>query len=118
MSYWTPAAQTTRSTSPANTARKFIKPLTGLDLGPQKNRCLNLLDTDWILALDTDEILTPELAEEIRVAIASSQANVYALPRLSNYCGRWMRHSGWYPDFVPRLFSAARPARMISCTSD
>lgn len=72
--------------------------------GPQKNRCLDLLDTDWILALDADEVLTPELAEEIRAAIANPQADVYALPRLSNYCGRWMRHSGWYPDFVPRLF--------------
>ena len=72
--------------------------------GVQKNRCIALLDTDWILALDADEVITPELAAEIREAIGSPQADVYALPRLSNYCGRWMRHSGWYPDFVPRLF--------------
>ncbi len=72
--------------------------------GPQKNRCLDLLDADWILALDADEVLTPELAEEIRRAIQAPKSDVYALPRLSNYCGRWMHHSGWYPDFVPRLF--------------
>lgn len=72
--------------------------------GPQKNRCMALLNTDWILALDADEVLTPVLAEEIRSVISSAQSDVYALPRLSNYCGRWMRHSGWYPDFVPRLF--------------
>ncbi|SFN02307.1 Glycosyltransferase involved in cell wall bisynthesis [Formivibrio citricus] len=72
--------------------------------GVQKNRCLALLDTDWILALDADEVLSPELAEEIRAAVAAPKADVYALPRLSNYCGRWMHHSGWYPDFVPRLF--------------
>lgn len=72
--------------------------------GRQKNRCLELLDTDWVLALDADEVATPELAAEILAALAAPQADVYALPRLSNYCGRWMRHSGWYPDFVPRLF--------------
>lgn len=72
--------------------------------GIQKNRCLDLLDTDWILALDADEVLSSELATEIRTALANPQAAIYALPRLSNYCGRWMYHSGWYPDFVPRLF--------------
>ncbi len=72
--------------------------------GPQKNRCLALLDTDWILALDADEVLTPELIDEIRSTLAEPQADVYALPRLSNYCGRWIRHSGWHPDFVSRLF--------------
>lgn len=72
--------------------------------GTQKNRCIDLVDTDWILALDADEVLTPELTAEIRAALANPQTDVYALPRLSNYCGRWMYHSGWYPDFVPRLF--------------
>lgn len=72
--------------------------------GIQKNRCIDLIDTEWILALDADEVLTPELTAEIRAALANPQANIYALPRLSNYCGRWMYHSGWYPDFVPRLF--------------
>lgn len=72
--------------------------------GIQKNRCIDLVDTDWILALDADEVLTPELTAEIRAALANPQTDVYALPRLSNYCGRWMYHSGWYPDFVPRLF--------------
>lgn len=72
--------------------------------GLQKNRCIACLDTDWILALDADEVLTPALVEEIRAAIAAPQGEVYALPRLSNYCGRWIRHSGWYPDFVSRLF--------------
>ena len=72
--------------------------------GRQKNRCIDLLDTDWILGLDADEVVTQELAAEIREAISAPRSVVYALPRLSNYCGHWMRHSGWYPDFVPRLF--------------
>lgn len=72
--------------------------------GIQKNRCIALLDTDWILALDTDEVLSDALAQEIRQAIQNPQSDVYALPRLSNYCGHWIHHSGWYPDLVPRLF--------------
>ncbi|KPJ35817.1 LPS biosynthesis protein [Burkholderia multivorans] len=72
--------------------------------GPQKNRALDALDTDWILSLDTDEVVSPELARSIREAIRTPAADVYALDRLSSFCGRWIRHSGWYPDWVPRLF--------------
>jgi glycosyltransferase involved in cell wall biosynthesis len=72
--------------------------------GPQKNRAVDALDTDWILSIDTDEVVTPELATSIRQAIDSPVADVYALDRLSSFCGHWVRHSGWYPDWVPRLF--------------
>lgn len=72
--------------------------------GPQKNRAVRALDTDWILSIDTDEVVTPELAASIRHAIAPPRARVYALDRLSSFCGQWVQHSGWYPDWVPRLF--------------
>ncbi|MEX3957112.1 glycosyltransferase family 2 protein [Trinickia sp. EG282A] len=72
--------------------------------GPQKNRAVAALATDWILSIDTDEVVTPELAASIREAIAVAQAEVFELDRLSNFCGHWMRHSGWSPDWVPRLF--------------
>lgn len=72
--------------------------------GPQKNRALDALDTDWILSIDTDEVVTPELAQSIRQALAAPQASIYAVDRLSSFCGRWIRHSGWYPDWIPRLF--------------
>jgi glycosyltransferase involved in cell wall biosynthesis len=72
--------------------------------GPQKNRAVAALSTDWILSIDTDEIVTPELAASIRDAIHAPQADVYALDRMSSFCGHWIRHSGWYPDWVPRLF--------------
>jgi glycosyltransferase involved in cell wall biosynthesis len=72
--------------------------------GPQKNRAVRALETDWILSIDTDEVVTDELAASIRQAIASPRASVYALDRLSSFCGQWVRHSGWYPDWVPRLF--------------
>ncbi|KPC52022.1 glycosyltransferase family 2 protein [Amantichitinum ursilacus] len=74
--------------------------------GPQKNRVLALLDTDWILAIDADEVVSPQLAASVqqRVANTTTAGDVYSLSRLSNYCGRWMKHSGWYPDHVARLF--------------
>jgi glycosyltransferase involved in cell wall biosynthesis len=72
--------------------------------GPQKNRALAALSTDWILSIDTDEVVTPELAASIRASIRAPQADVYAIDRLSGFCGQWVHHSGWYPDWVPRLF--------------
>ncbi|WDD94791.1 glycosyltransferase family 2 protein [Burkholderia sp. FERM BP-3421] len=72
--------------------------------GPQKNRALAALDTDWILSIDTDEIVTPDLAASIGAALRAPRAEVYALDRLSSFCGHWIRHGGWYPDWLPRLF--------------
>lgn len=73
--------------------------------GPQKNRALDLATCDWVLSLDADERLTPSLKSEILTAINhSAQIDCFAIPRLSWYCGRFIRHSGWSPDYVDRLF--------------
>ncbi|WP_153102190.1 glycosyltransferase family 2 protein [Paraburkholderia hayleyella] len=72
--------------------------------GPQKNRAIEALDTTWVLSLDADEVVSPELAAAIRAAIAAPDAEVYAVDRLSCFCGQWIHHSGWYPDWIPRLF--------------
>ena len=72
--------------------------------GRQKNLAIGYLGTDWVLSLDADEVVGPELAAAIRAAIRAPAADVYTLSRLSNFCGRWMRHSGWRPDHIPRLF--------------
>jgi len=72
--------------------------------GPQKNRALDLASEDWVLSLDADERLTPELRAEIMGVLYKPQTDCYAIPRLSWYCGRFMRHSGWTPDYVDRLF--------------
>ena len=72
--------------------------------GPQKNRALDLASEDWVLSLDADERLTPELRAEIKGVLDKPQTDCYAIPRLSWYCGRFMRHSGWTPDYVDRLF--------------
>jgi len=72
--------------------------------GPQKNYALSLAQGDWVLSVDADERVTGELAQAIRAAIATDTADGYAFPRRSTFCGREMRHSGWFPDRVLRLF--------------
>jgi glycosyltransferase involved in cell wall biosynthesis len=73
--------------------------------GPQKNRALDLATSEWVLSLDADERLTPALRSEIVTAIHhSAHVDCFAIRRLSWYCGRFIRHSGWNPDYVDRLF--------------
>nr|WKF58901.1 PGL/p-HBAD biosynthesis glycosyltransferase [Paraburkholderia busanensis] len=72
--------------------------------GPQKNRAVDALSTSWILSLDADEIVSLELAESIRATLLAPTADIYAVDRLSSFCGHWIHHSGWYPDWIPRLF--------------
>lgn len=74
--------------------------------GPQKNRALAMATGDWVLSIDADEEVTPELRSSIEAAIAqpAAFANAYRLSRFSSYCGRFMRHGGWWPDPVLRLF--------------
>lgn len=72
--------------------------------GPQKNRALALATCDWVLSLDADERVTPELATQIREAMASGVAAAYEIPRLTRFCGQWIHHCGWTPDRVLRLF--------------
>lgn len=72
--------------------------------GPQKNRALALARHDWVLSLDADERVSPALAKEIGSAMQSSRAAAYEIPRLTQFCGQWIRHCGWTPDRVLRLF--------------
>jgi glycosyltransferase involved in cell wall biosynthesis len=72
--------------------------------GPQKNFALSLAQGDFVLSLDADERVTPELAQAISQAIGRGDADGWEFPRLSSFCGRPLRHSGWFPDYVLRLF--------------
>jgi glycosyltransferase involved in cell wall biosynthesis len=73
--------------------------------GPQKNRALDRASGDWIISLDADEWVTPALRAEIERVISMPDARAgYAIPRRSSFCGRFMKHSGWWPDYVVRLF--------------
>lgn len=77
--------------------------------GPQKSRALAAASGDWVLSLDADEWLSDELAAQIRQVIeaqppAGAAPVGWGMNRLSSFCGQWMRHGGWYPDRVERLF--------------
>ncbi|MFA5370476.1 MAG: glycosyltransferase family 2 protein [Sideroxydans sp.] len=72
--------------------------------GPQKNRVLEHATSEWVFSIDADERVTPELRAEIEQSMLSGRADGYYCPRLSQFCGTFIRHSGWYPDYVLRLF--------------
>jgi glycosyltransferase involved in cell wall biosynthesis len=73
--------------------------------GEQKNVALDLCTSDWILLLDADEVLTPELQKEIRELLTGEpKFDAYWVPRLNLYFGKWIRHGGFYPDRKLRLF--------------
>jgi glycosyltransferase involved in cell wall biosynthesis len=71
----------------------------------QKNYAAGAASHDWILSLDADERVTPELAAEIRGIMAGTPAHAaYRLPRVTWHLGRWVRATDWYPDFQTRLY--------------
>ncbi|MGZ5044665.1 MAG: glycosyltransferase family 2 protein [Methylobacter sp.] len=72
--------------------------------GIQKQRAVDKATGDWILSIDADEVVTLELRAEIEKALQQEHYRGYEIPRLSSYCGRQMRHGGWWPDHVLRLF--------------
>ena len=72
--------------------------------GPTRNYTLEKATGEWILALDADEIVTPQLAEEIKEAMRSSDKLGYFLCRKNIFLGRWIKSCGWWPDYNIRLF--------------
>lgn len=72
--------------------------------GPQKQRAVALAKHDWILLLDADEVVSPTLRESILAVKSAPAATAYACTRLTYYCGRAIRHGGWYPDRIVRLW--------------
>ena len=76
--------------------------------GPAKQEGVERAEGEWILSVDADEVVVPELAHEIREATENS-ADIagYYVPRRTQFLGRWIYHCGWYPDPVLRLFRKA-----------
>src|SRR5581483_11061610 len=75
-----------------------------LGFGPSHNLISSLAKHDWILSLDSDEILTDALIEEI-LQVKLHPSCVYSFPRKNFYRGKWIKGCGWYPDRVFRLYN-------------
>ncbi len=87
--------------------RVFVNPWPGHQ--EQKNVAVDHASHDWILSVDADERLTPEIQREVRKIISDlNSLDGYAFPRRNYFLGKWMRHGGWYPDRVLRLFRKSR----------
>lgn len=72
--------------------------------GPQKQRALELAQGSWVFSIDADEVVSAELKQEILNFVADNKYDAAFMPRLSYLCGEAIYHSGWYPDFILRLF--------------
>lgn len=93
-------------------AREFTDHVTVTDWPghvQQKNRAVEQAPTDWILSLDADERVSPEMRVEVEAAMASEPTVAgFSFPRRTRYLGQWIRHGGWYPDRKLRLFDRRR----------
>ena len=85
-------------------ARVIDVPFNGF--GDLRNRAIEACQHDWIFSLDADERCTEAVRDEILELLAGTSAHdVYRVPRRSYMMGRWIRGSGWYPNFrQPQLF--------------
>jgi glycosyltransferase involved in cell wall biosynthesis len=85
------------------TDRVTVRPWPGFVA--QKNHAIECASGEWVLSLDADEQVTPELRSRIaRILAEDGPADGYAIPRRNVFWGRWVRHGGLYPDFQLRLF--------------
>src|SRR5579859_2800955 len=80
----------------------------------QKNSAAQKATQPWILGLDADEVISPELGAEIQLLIGGPQtaetSAAYSFPRCTFYCDRWIRHGDWYPDRQTRLWQRGKAA--------
>jgi glycosyltransferase involved in cell wall biosynthesis len=74
----------------------------------QKNWAAEQARSDWILSIDADERVTPQLADEIRQVLTAPSAAGYRIPRVTWHLGRWIRTTDWYPDYQLRLYDRRR----------
>lgn len=92
--------------------RYEIYPGAEVAAAPKRTWALNALDlpNDWILVVDADEAISPELGADIRAAVGRSGVDGYFLPFRLYFMDTWIRHCGWYPAFQLRLFRRGRGA--------
>jgi glycosyltransferase involved in cell wall biosynthesis len=109
------STDTTKAICESKGARVIEHPFKGHI--EQKNYAASQAANEWVLSLDADEALSEELRNSI-LGLLNDEAGLdqwggvlgYSMNRLTNYCGHWVRHCGWYPDTKLRLFSRSRGA--------
>lgn len=88
------------------TDRIWVRPWPGFVA--QKNFAVEQAAGDWVLSLDADEQITPELRRRVtQILAADGPGDGYSLPRRNIFWGAWVRHGGLYPDYQLRLFRRA-----------
>lgn len=81
--------------------------------GEQKNFALNQASYNWILSVDADEVISPELEKSLLTVKENPAQDAYKLNILTNYCGKWIKHCGWYPQPKVRLWDRTKGAMSI-----
>jgi len=76
--------------------------------GIQKQKAVEKTKNKWVFVLDSDEVITEKLKKEILLTISDSKHDAYFVPRLNNFFGKWMKHTGLFPDFSIRLFDKTK----------
>ncbi len=76
--------------------------------GPTKQAAVDLARNRWVLSIDADEEVSPELREAISALPDEPAEAAFAVNRLSRFLGKWIRHCGWHPDWITRLFDRER----------
>lgn len=71
----------------------------------QKNFALSKASFNYVLSLDADEELSPELIKSILTVKKNFKSDAYEFNRLTNFCGKWIKHGGWYPDKKTRIWN-------------
>jgi glycosyltransferase involved in cell wall biosynthesis len=73
--------------------------------GRQKQKAVDKAKNKWVFVLDSDEIFTDKLKKEIIKVLENPEFDAYKVPRLNNFFGKWIKHSGLFPDYSIRLFN-------------
>ena len=77
--------------------------------GDLRNQAISHCSYDWILSIDSDERCTEKVRDEILTLIIDAPLDIYHIPRKNFFMGRWINHSGWYPNFrQPQLFKSGK----------
>ncbi len=76
-----------------------------LGFGPTKQKAAGLCRNDWILSIDSDEVVGPDLKNALCALPDDPEYAAYRVNRISMFLGRWIHHCGWYPDYLVRLFN-------------